>query len=229
MPLVLTFVLNRFVFFEVSRTRRHGTVSTTWLRLRWWYAWYEVGLVLPNLAVGAAVLLVRRLMWMAMGLFYLGRLELAVMPSGRVGAFDPSFHVYLAMLRADHRYTNPVALVFFELLEEGGARSRRHRRRRRRRRRRERQARAARPRTGVRSRANPSRARGYVGQALARADAPDAERGRRARGRRGGQADEHGCLVCLGRVKEHAARAVALHYVTSLRRRARKYLAWYYI
>ena len=64
--LVLTFVLNRFVFFEVSRTRRHGTVST-WLRLRWWYAWYEVGLVLPNLAVGAAVLLVRLLMWMAMG------------------------------------------------------------------------------------------------------------------------------------------------------------------
>ena len=94
-PLVLTFVLNRFVFFEVSRTRRHGTVSTTRLRLRWWYAWYEVGLVLPNLAVGAAVLLVRLLMWMAMGLFYLGRLELAVMPSGRVGAFDPSFHVYL--------------------------------------------------------------------------------------------------------------------------------------
>ena len=123
---VVTFqmVVNLWIFFT-------GPRSNKWLRHRWWYALYEYNLIFSNTLVGIAVMFTRFVLWLSLGIFCLGRIDLTLLPGpGTLEYLDLGYKTYIAVARQDHRYNNPVCLVFFELMSHHLATFRRKRARR---------------------------------------------------------------------------------------------------
>ena len=105
-------IFNLWVFFT-------GPRSNKWLRHRFWYALYEYNLIFTNTLVGIAIMFTRAVMWMASGMFCLGRIDLTLLPGpGQLEFADFSYRCYIAMVRQDHRYNNPVCVVFFDILTD---------------------------------------------------------------------------------------------------------------
>ena len=105
-------VFNLCVFFDGPRANK-------WLRHRFWYALYEYNLIFTNTLVGIAIMFTRSVMWMVSGMFCLGRIDLTLLPGpGQLEFADFSYRCYIAMVRQDHRYNNPVCVVFFDILTD---------------------------------------------------------------------------------------------------------------
>ena len=103
---------NHYLFFT-------GKGSNKWLRHRFWYALYEYNMTFTNTLVGIAIMFTRFATWLVTGMFCLGRVDLTLMPGpGKLEHIDLSYRCYIALLRQDHRYNNPVSAVFFGLLTD---------------------------------------------------------------------------------------------------------------
>ena len=84
-----------------------------------------------NTLLGIAVMFTRFVMWLFFGTFCLGRIDLTLLPGpGQLEYMDIGYRAYIAVARQDHRYNNPVCVVFFELLQTHLAAYRRKRARR---------------------------------------------------------------------------------------------------
>ena len=109
---VFQMIVNLCVFFS-------GPRGNKWLRYRFWYALYEYNMIFSNTLVGIAVMILRYLLWLVTGMFCLGRTDLTLLPGpGQLEFADFSYRCYISFLRQDHRYNNPVCLVFFDLMTE---------------------------------------------------------------------------------------------------------------
>lgn len=98
---------NRFVFFRRS-----------WILFRPLYALYDYNLIFTNAVLGLVAVIGRVFMVLVFTLIYFPRLDVSPMPGpdGNLYTLDAGFASYIAMLRMDHRYNNPVNVVFFEIL-----------------------------------------------------------------------------------------------------------------
>jgi hypothetical protein len=110
LTVVFQLVANLCIFFV-------GPRSNKWLRHRFWYALYEYNMIFSNTLVGIAVMFTRFAFWLITGVFCLGRIDLTLLPGpGQLEFFDFSYRCYIAVVRQDHRYNNPVCCVFFDIL-----------------------------------------------------------------------------------------------------------------
>jgi len=76
-------------------------------------------MIFSNTLIGIAVMSVRFVLWATLGIFCMGRIDLCLMPGpGALHLADVGFSTYVALVRQDHRYNNPVCIVFFQLLEK---------------------------------------------------------------------------------------------------------------
>ena len=118
LPFFFQLFMNRVVFFS-SGNYRFGGLGNTWIRFRFWYALYEYVMLLPNLAIGLYMLQLRIVFSFLVNLYYFASLDVCTAPE-TVGYswWDPGYTVYVALVRTDHRYNNPVSMVFFETLLE---------------------------------------------------------------------------------------------------------------
>jgi hypothetical protein len=105
-------VVNLVIFFS-------GPRGNKWLRHRWWYALYDYNMIFSNTLVGIAVMFSRFVLWLVLGIFCLGRIDLTLLPGpGQLESLDLGYRTYVALVRQDHRYNNPVCVVFFETITE---------------------------------------------------------------------------------------------------------------
>ena len=88
-----------------------GPRGNKWLRHRFWYALYDYNMIFSNVLVGIAVMTTRFVVWAALGIFCLGRIDLCLMPGpGQMEFLDFGYRTYVALIRQDHRYNNPCLL-----------------------------------------------------------------------------------------------------------------------
>ena len=79
---------NRFVFFT-------GPRGNKWLRHRFWYALYDYNMIFSNVLVGIVVMTWRFVLWLSLGIFCLGRIDLCLMPGpGQLQFSDLGFKTY---------------------------------------------------------------------------------------------------------------------------------------
>lgn len=106
-------ILNRKLFFV-------GTAANAWLRLPFWYGLFDYNLLYTNALVGVAVCISRLGMLFVFFLLFIARLDKTTMPGPRGGFInlDAGYKAYIGMLRLDHRYNNPIFLVFGDLMLE---------------------------------------------------------------------------------------------------------------
>jgi hypothetical protein len=110
--IVFQLVVTLVVFFD-------GPRGNKWLRHRFWYALYEYNMIFSNTLVGIAILFSRFVLWITLGTFCLGRIDLTVFPGpGQLEFLDVGYRTYIAVVRQDHRYNNPVSCVFFDMVTE---------------------------------------------------------------------------------------------------------------
>ena len=70
-----------------------------------------------NILLGLIVLVSRSVMWFFLGLTHLTRMDKCIYPSpGALSVLDAGYATYVALARQDHRYNNPVSIVFSDLL-----------------------------------------------------------------------------------------------------------------
>lgn len=118
-PIVGQYLLNRFIFFTRPTRFRDGRRGNSWLRYRFIYAIYEYMLILPNLGVGFVFVLLRLILSPVLMGYYLFAMDVNLFPgASRVEAWEPAFASYVAMAAQDHRYNNPILLVFIGLMQE---------------------------------------------------------------------------------------------------------------
>jgi len=88
-------------------------------------------MIFSNTLVGIAIMFTRFVLWLSLGVFCLGRIDLTLLPGpGQLEYLDLGYRAYIAVVRQDHRYNHPVSVVFFDLLTEQIAATRRKRARR---------------------------------------------------------------------------------------------------
>ena len=76
-------------------------------------------LILPNVAIGLVVVLVRMLIGFFLWTYHIFSIDICLVPSaGGVEAWDVGYAAYVAAARSDHRYNNPIALVFIANLQD---------------------------------------------------------------------------------------------------------------
>ena len=118
LPFFFQLFMNRAVFFSTG-AYRYGGLGNTWIRFRFWYALYEYVMFLPNLAIGFYLLQLRIAFSFFVNLYYFASLDVCTAPEPTGWCrWDPGYTVYVALVRTDHRYNNPVSMVFFEALLE---------------------------------------------------------------------------------------------------------------
>ena len=94
-------LLNSYLFFVGAPS------GNRWLRHRWWYALYDYNMIFSNTLVGLAVMTTRFILWLVLGLFCLGRIDLSLLPGpGQLEVMDIRYRTYIAVLRQDHRYNH---------------------------------------------------------------------------------------------------------------------------
>lgn len=119
--LLFQMVVNRCFFFV-------GPVGSQWLRYRFIYALYDYAMIISNTLIGIAVISIRFILWVVLGIFCMGRMDLCLIPGpGFLQTLDLGYNTYVALVLQDHRYNNPVNVVFYELLEATLAQSRQKR------------------------------------------------------------------------------------------------------
>jgi len=112
-------LFNRCVFHIPTARKRDGTMGPRWLRFRFWYALYEYLLVLPNMAIGFVLLLIRFIVCALLFCYYVFAIDTCQVPSATGFEWlDYGFSAYVAMIRADNRYTNPIMLCYVGLIQE---------------------------------------------------------------------------------------------------------------
>jgi hypothetical protein len=106
-PMLFQIFCNRFIFFRRS-----------WILYRPLYALYDYNMIFANALIGFVQTLARINMLFFMFVLFFARLDKTLMPGpgGTLWAYDGGFKAYIAMLRMDHRYNNPVMMVFTELM-----------------------------------------------------------------------------------------------------------------
>jgi hypothetical protein len=108
-------LMNRLVFFV-----GWGKQGNAWLRFPFWYAIFDYNLIYTNALIGVMVCVGRLAMLFCAFVAFLARLDKTTMPgpTGNFINFDPGYKAYVAMLRMEHRYNNPIFLVFGSLMTE---------------------------------------------------------------------------------------------------------------
>lgn len=91
-----------------------------WIQHRAIYALYDFALIYTNALVGLAAVVSRLALVIGMLIGFFPRLDHSMMPgpTGHLLSLDAGFKAYVAMLKMDHRYTNPVGICFVDLLVE---------------------------------------------------------------------------------------------------------------
>lgn len=74
--------------------------------------------IYTNAVIGLAAVISRVLLIFMYNLLYLPRLDMSLMPGpeGNLYTYDKGFGAYAAMLSLDHRYNNPVFIVFTDIM-----------------------------------------------------------------------------------------------------------------
>ena len=121
--LVVTFlfqwILNTCVWFLPASRHRNGDIANRWLRFRFWYSIYEYMLILPNVAIGLVFIQVRSFVAFVFSVYYAFSIDICLVPSGTgIEACDPGHSTYVAVARNDHRYNNPIVMVFLGLVQD---------------------------------------------------------------------------------------------------------------
>jgi len=106
---------NRVIFFTEDKA-----TSNTWLRYPFWYGLFDYNLLYTNALIGITICIGRLAVLFVFFVLFLARLDKTTMPGPRGGFLntDPAFKAYIGMLRLDHRYNNPLFLVFGDILLE---------------------------------------------------------------------------------------------------------------
>ena len=123
---VFQWAFNKCVWFVPASRTRNGEIHNRWLRsTRFWYAVYEYVLVLPNLCVGMIFIIFRAAFSLVFWLYYTFSIDVCLMPSASgVEHLDAGHAAYVAAARSDHRYNNPVVVVFISCIQDQLRRSR---------------------------------------------------------------------------------------------------------
>ena len=59
------------------------------------------------------------LLWILLGVAHITRMDVCMLPTpGSFATLDLGYATYVAMARQDHRYNNPVTIVFTDLLSQ---------------------------------------------------------------------------------------------------------------
>jgi len=111
---------NKIVWYTPSTEFRDGSyVGNRWLRFRFWFSIYEYLLILPNVAIGQIIILIRMLISFLLWIYYTFSIDLCIMPSGRgTDIWDPGYSSYVSMARTDHRYSNPIGMTFLGVIQQ---------------------------------------------------------------------------------------------------------------
>ena len=114
--LVFQLVCNRIFFFQQSK----HVAKSTWLKNPVMYGLFDYNLLYTNAFVGLTVCIGRFAILFIFFVLFLARLDKTTMPGPRGGFLniDAGFATYIAMLRLDHRYNNPIFLVFGDAMLE---------------------------------------------------------------------------------------------------------------
>jgi len=119
LPLLGQYVLNRYVFFTRPTRFRDGRRGNSWLRFRFLYAIYEYLLVLPNMGIGFLFVLFRVVLAPFLGCYYLFAVDACLFPGATASeAWDPAFSSYVSVAAHDHRYNNPILMVFIGIMQD---------------------------------------------------------------------------------------------------------------
>ena len=106
-PILFQIFMNRFIFFRGR-----------WIVHRFVYALYDYSMIYANALIGFAATISRIALLLVGFVAFFARLDKTLMPGpfGVMWPLDQGFAAYIAMLRMDHRYNNPVVMVFTEIL-----------------------------------------------------------------------------------------------------------------
>ena len=116
---VFQYIFNKCVFFVPATRLRNGDIANRWLRFRFWYAIYEYVLVLPNMAIGFIFIVLRLIVSTILYIYYTFSIDICLVPSATgIEAYDAGHASYVAVARADHRYNNPIIMVFVAKLQD---------------------------------------------------------------------------------------------------------------
>merc|ERR1719502_63455 len=116
---------NKCVWFSSAFKTRNGDIRGRWLKFRFWYAIYEYLLILPNIAIGFFMVFIRSIISFFMWIYFTFSIDIGLIPSlTGVEYLDAGHAAYVAVARNDHRYNNPVVMVFLEALQDELRRSR---------------------------------------------------------------------------------------------------------
>lgn len=111
--LIFQQVMNRQVFFD-------GDGRNAWLRYPFWYGLFDYNLIYTNALIGITICIARLATLFIFFIFFIARLDKTTMPGPRGGWLntDPAYKSYIGMLRLDHRYNNPLFLVWGDIMLE---------------------------------------------------------------------------------------------------------------
>ena len=119
LPLLFQQFMNKAVFFVSGAGRHSGGYGNVWVRFRFWYAIYEMVMIVPNFLIGFYMLMYRLVMSFVLNLYYAPALDVCILPEPTGWSkWEVGFCTYVALIRTDHRYTSPVNTVFFDVLLE---------------------------------------------------------------------------------------------------------------
>ena len=119
LPLLGQFLLNRFMFFTTPTRFRDGRRGNSWLRYRFLYGIYEYLLILPNMGIGFLFITIRIILAPFLASYYLFAMDACVAPGATATeAWDPAFCSYVSVAASDHRYNNPIIMVFLGIMQE---------------------------------------------------------------------------------------------------------------
>ena len=119
LPLFFQLFMNRAIFFVKGAGRTGGGFGNVWVRFRFWYAIYEMVMIMPNFLIGFYMLMYRLVMSFILNLYYAPALDVCIFPEPTGWSkWEVGFCTYIALIRTDHRYTSPVNTVFFDVLLE---------------------------------------------------------------------------------------------------------------
>ena len=118
-PFLFQFILNKCLWFVPATRLRNGDIANRWLRFRFWYAIYEYLLILPNVAIGLVFIVLRSIVAWFLWIYYTFSIDICLVPSGTgIEASDAGHSAYVAVARNDHRYNNPIVMVFLGLVQD---------------------------------------------------------------------------------------------------------------
>jgi hypothetical protein len=113
------YVFNKYVWFASLSRTRDGEIRNRWLQYRFWYAIYEYVLIIPNIAIGMFMITVRAMVALVMWIYFAFSIDICILPSASgIEHYDGGHATYVAAARTDHRYNNPIVMVFISLLQD---------------------------------------------------------------------------------------------------------------